>query len=96
MIAEPVVRKSATKWFVSHQDNPEMLLIRTGHHLWTWAKGAKRNKKPAEGLVYEAAWIAVIEAKERFRAPVRAERGKRIEAFMVRRAAQVAKRRANA
>jgi hypothetical protein len=88
-----LVRKSRTNWVVTHQNEPEVLLIRVGHHLWAWAKSASMRYQKEESRIFEMAWVSVIEAKAAFRKPMQESRIKNNEAFRVKAAARLAEKR---
>jgi hypothetical protein len=56
------------KSVVSHSD-PEMLLIRIGHHLWRWRKAAMREGGFSAAYPYMCACESVWEAKREYRQP---------------------------
>lgn len=84
-----------TKGVVSNAHNPEVLLIRVGHWLWKWEKQANARYQPKEARIFGLAWVSVIEAKERYRVPLRESRIKNNETFRVKAAARLAEKRAS-
>lgn len=60
--------------FISHYPDWDTLLVRTGQHLWTWAKSARAKGLAKEALIFEEAWVSVVTARAQFRAPMIARR----------------------
>ena len=69
---------------VSHQDNPEVLLIRVTQWLFKQWKQSLKNQKYAEAKAYDAAFYAVAEAKREYRRPIKEAVQKNREAFAAR------------
>jgi hypothetical protein len=58
----------------SHPDDYEMLLVRTGHHLWRWYKQSLKNLEYSDSIWLKDALQLVWEAKLSYRLPSQAAR----------------------